>query len=75
MEKDFERERAAIPDPEMYVLHALMIRDLREVLDRHSGKRHSPASVMEDLGKVLSRYVERGEEGIRLKGVDKTRPE
>jgi hypothetical protein len=75
MEKDFERERAAIPDPEMYVLHALMIRDLREVLDRHSGKRHSPASVMEDLGKVLSRYVEGRDGSIGLKGVDKTRPE
>lgn len=74
MKEDFDREKAPIPDPETYVLHYLMIRDIERLLQRHSKGRHAPATIAAELGEILSRYVEGSPGGTRLKSVEKTKP-
>lgn len=73
MDKDIEREGQIVPDAEIYVIDAMLKMELDEILKKHSGNRPVPASLLKDLGELISRYVETGTQGAQLKGVEKTK--
>jgi hypothetical protein len=73
MEKDLLRENQAVPDSELFVIADLLQNDLNKLFIIQTKENPKPATILLEMTKIIDKYLERDDDGLKLKSIDQVK--